>query len=140
MSSEHRAHPVVRSMFAQTILVFAMACAGTPTGPLETGVWGGTGVAMTVTASGASLEFDCATGSIAGRIVVIDERFSLPGIFILEHGGPVHENEPPDQRAATYAGRLSGSAMQLDITLEDGTRIGPFEVRKDRSPVLRKCA
>jgi hypothetical protein len=131
---------VARPMAVATILILSMACAGTPTGPLESGTWGGTGIAMTVTGTGASLEFDCASGSIAGRIVLTEQRFTLPGIFIVEHGGPVHENEPPDQRSATYTGRLSGSLMQLDIVLEDGTRIGPYEVSKDHSALLRKCA
>jgi hypothetical protein len=131
---------VMRSLSVVPVLFLAMACAGTPTGPLENGTWGGTGIALTVTETGAALEFDCATGSISGRIIVTDQGFSLPGIFVLEHGGPVHENEPPDVRQATYTGRLSGSVMQLDIVLEDGTRIGPYEVRRDRSAVLRKCA
>jgi len=136
-----RLREIRRIGFAIAVMgpLLTATCGGTPTGPLDTGIWGGTGISMTVTASGASLEFDCATGLITGRIVLEDAAFSLPGVVVLEHGGPAQENEAPDVRNATYKGALSGSLLRLDIVLDDGTPMGPFEARRDRDPNLHKC-
>jgi hypothetical protein len=125
---------------ALAVGLLCLACAAEPAGVLDTGEWGGTGIALHVNAADATLEFDCAHARIPSSLQLADGRFSVPGALVLEHGGPVHENEIPDERPARFDGVLSGSTLRLTIRLDaDDALIGPFQLRRDQPPVLRKC-
>src|SRR5689334_19032176 len=92
-----------------------VACTGSPTPTeLPQGRWGGEHVSLTVTAAGADLEFDCAHGRVEESLR-LDARgqFSLRGVYVREHGGPVREGEPEDRRPALYLGQLEGSRLGL---------------------------
>jgi hypothetical protein len=105
---------------------------------LMPGVWGGDHVRMEIAGERASLEFDCATGTI-GQPIVLDGsgRFSAKGSYAPEHG-PRRERET--STSAVYAGRVSGETMTLTITLEAGAqRVGRFTLTRDREPLLTKC-
>lgn len=128
-----------------TTLVIAVlsvgACAETPLGPLDTGQWGGEHIGLVVTSSSASVEYDCAHGRIDVPIEIQDGgRFLATGTHTFEHGGPVREDEPPDTHPAEYRGRVSGSTMNLTVTLTDTTlTIGQFTLVEGRSPMVFKC-
>lgn len=116
------------------------ACESTPTGPLETGTWGGTGIAFEVAAESTAIEFDCAHGQVRGRIRLEDGRFSAAGEFVLEHGGPIREGEIPDTRDALYWGLVQGGTLTLSVRVDGLTQDpGPFTLRRGASPILRKC-
>ncbi len=118
----------------------AVGCADMPTGPLPVGTWGGTGASLVVSASSASLELDCAHGTIDVPVVTSEGRFELPGRFVREHGGPLREDEKPVELPATYEGSLDGDRLELRITLTDEpVAIGPFRLVRGRDPLLRKC-
>jgi hypothetical protein len=121
-------------------VLLACGCAGEPSGLIASGDWGGTGVALTVTATGATLEFDCAHGTIPGPLRLDDGRFTVNGVFVLEHGGPVREGELPDERPARYEGSVSGALLRLTVRLEAGdATIGSYTLRQDQPALLRKC-
>lgn len=105
------------------------------------GVWGGDHVLMTVTASGAHLEFDCAHGDIPGAIEVdSQDRFAVAGTWVREHGGPVRQDEPADSHPAMYAGSETDTRMVLTIQLSDSnTAIGTFTLDRGVSGRIFKC-
>jgi hypothetical protein len=108
---------------------------------LVPGSWGGAHVLLQVNPRGATVEFDCAHGTIAGPIR-LDRggRFSASGTHAREHGGPVREGEAADARPARYTGRVEGRTMTLTVTLvATGEGIGTFSLTRDREPILTKC-
>lgn len=104
------------------------------------GVWGGTGIAVTVTASGATVEFDCAHGTIAQPVVLdASGRFSANGTYVQEHGGPIAPG-PEDSHPAVYRGTVQGSTMTLTVTLSDTAQtVGTFTAVHGASPRIVKC-
>src|SRR5262249_31359586 len=122
--------------------VAACATATTPTGDrVPAGPWGGVGIQLAVTASGATTEFDCAHGTIDQPLDRDREgRFSAVGRYVSEHGGPIREGDPPDSHPARYQGQITGDTMTLTITLTDRQQeIGSFTLKRDQSARLRKC-
>jgi hypothetical protein len=127
--------------------VLAM-CAFSPDPPREValGRWGGTSIAMTVEESGAKIEFDCAHGTVSGRLALDEDgRFELPGTFARERPGPVRmgpNGEAVEEKGvpATYSGRLREGVLRLTIRIEGADKdIPPLELRLGQTPRLHKC-
>jgi len=105
---------------------------------VKTGAWGGTGLLLRVTGDGATIEADCANGSISTPLVLDgDGAFSVEGTWIPEGRGPVRDEEPARQRAR-YAGRVDGKTMTLEISKGDD-RVGTFTLTHGSEGRLRKC-
>jgi hypothetical protein len=104
------------------------------------GTWGGNGIAVTVNTGGATVEFDCAHGTIDHPMTTDSAgRFSLSGTYVQEHGGPIGP-EPPDRHPAIYDGSVSGNVMTVTITLTDTNRaVGSFTAAEGASPRIVKC-
>jgi ketosteroid isomerase-like protein len=105
-----------------------------------TGNWGGDHAGMQVTDRAASLDFDCARGSIDGPITPDDQgRFDVPGTYVQEGPGPTR----PDQlrgKPARYRGKVEGNTMTLSVELSGAdVSIGTFTLVRDRLPRIRKC-
>jgi hypothetical protein len=128
------------------LVTISAASPDAPARELPTGAWGGTSIAMTVEASGAKVEFDCAHGAISGRLALdADGRFELPGSFARERPGPVRlgpNGEAVGEKGvpATWSGRLQDGVLRLTLRVEGGERdLGPFELQLGRTPRLHKC-
>jgi len=125
-------------------LVAAAAIAGAASGAAPTSVaggrWGGPHVLIEVSGSGASIQFDCAHGSISGPIRLdSDGRFDVAGDYAPEHGGPIRVGEGEKRRPARYSGRLIGRTMTLSVVLGDDETIGPFTVEHGREGRIVRC-
>jgi hypothetical protein len=133
-----------------TTLLLALGLAGavvgcTSAGPSPsdrvplTGAWGATHAALTLTDIGGSIEYDCAHGAL-GAPVRPDAagRFTVDGVHVREHGGPVRIGEVPDSVPARYLGRVSGDRMTLRVLVGADT-LGPFELRRGAEPRLVRC-
>lgn len=132
----------LRSIVGGCVLLLAgTTCSGTITAPDLYGEWGGEHVALRITPQGGVLEYDCAHGSIDPPITPDDQgRFDVTGIHIVEHGGPVRDDEVPEQHPASYRGWTNGSRMVLELTLLDsGVELGPFALERNRPPQIFKC-
>ncbi|HEV2860922.1 MAG TPA: hypothetical protein VGX48_07955 [Pyrinomonadaceae bacterium] len=111
---------------------------------LPTGTWGGRGVVLVVTDEGASVEFDCAHGTIEGRIELdADGRFEVAGTFVPE-GGPtsVPADGPAKEKniKARYIGRVEGRKMTLDVKLPETVGgDGALTLTHGQEPRLEKC-
>ena len=108
---------------------------------LTQGVWGGEHIRFEVTERGANVEYDCAHGTVEGRIVVDRRgRFSVKGMHYEEHGGPSRAGEEEVAYPVRLSGVVGGSLMKLTVT-RAGTRrvVGTFSLARDREANLVKC-
>lgn len=105
------------------------------------GVWGGEHVAMTVTDSGAHLEFDCASGDIAAPLATDrGGRFVVEGIFVRERAGAIRPGQEPERHRARYEGLLKDETVTLEVVLIDSDEsIGRFTLAFGATPRVRKC-
>src|SRR5271165_4278052 len=71
--------------------------------------WGGEHIRLEVTENGATVEFDCASGSISKRLVTsANGNFKVQGTFTRERPGPVMRDNPNVTSAAMYSGTITG--------------------------------
>ncbi|HEX8353537.1 MAG TPA: hypothetical protein VF611_11600 [Pyrinomonadaceae bacterium] len=105
------------------------------------GVWGGERIRFEVTARGAAVEYDCAHGTVEGRIVVDRSgRFSVAGTHYEEHGGPVRAGEDAGGYPVRLSGQVGGSLLKLTVRRADTKElIGTFTLSRDREAELVKC-
>jgi len=106
-----------------------------------TGDWGGLHLGLVANPSGATLEYDCATGNIAEPIRPdAAGRFTVSGEHFPGHGGPSLVDEVPVRRPARYTGSLRATTMTLSVTLTDTQEeLGSFVLRLGESPHVFKC-
>ena len=108
---------------------------------LTPGVWGGQHIRFEVTEGGANVEYDCAHGTVEGKIVVDARgRFSVYGLHYEEHGGPTRPGDDANGYRVRLSGRVGGSLMKLTVT-RPGTRqlVGTFALARDREAAVFKC-
>jgi hypothetical protein len=108
---------------------------------LSTGVWGGQHVSMEVTEEGATLEFDCAHGTISGRLSMSEDgKVTLKGRYAREHGGPIRQGEDQSGQPATYSGTSDGKTLTFTIIIDDSKEeIGTFTLTHGKEGRVRKC-
>lgn len=107
----------------------------------QIGIWGGEHVQMQVTPSGATIEFDCAHGTISQKIIPDRSgRFVVNGVYVPEHGGPVRTNEQPVNVPVTFTGQVRGQSMSLTMKRRDTRkRMGVFALSYGQEGELVKC-
>ena len=124
---------------ASLTLSIGLACTAGPPEMLHVteGLWGMRGCELNVDASGATIMFDCAAGTLEQPLETDDAgSFSVPGILV-RFGGP--SPWPPPSRAE-YAGRVTGDTMDLTITLTaTGEELGPFTLTFGQTGDLFPC-
>lgn len=114
---------------------------GTWSGSVTAGTWGGPHLGLVVTLAGATFEFDCAHGSIAGPILLDSAgNFDVAGVYVQEHGGPIRLGEILPSVAVHYFGTVSGPSMGLSFRAGRGSPGGgPFHLVLGRPPQVFKC-
>ena len=105
------------------------------------GTWGALHIVMEVSAESASIEYDCAHGTINGPLALDRRgRFSWAGTHTTEHGGPIRRDEKPNHRPARYTGSINGKTMTLTVTLTDTNEtLGPYTLTHGNSGRVFKC-
>lgn len=105
------------------------------------GMWGGEHIRFEVTEAGANVEYDCAHGTVEGKIVVDSQgRFNVYGLHYEEHGGPMRPGDDAGGYRVRLSGRVGGSLLKLTVTRADTRKVvGTFDLARDREPVLVKC-
>ena len=104
--------------------------------------WGGEHIGLIVTERGATLEYDCALGTIDEQVRTDQGgQFEVRGTHMFERGGPGRAGDPPlRQHPALYRGWTNGKEMRLTVTLVDtGVEVGRFSLEVGRRPALEKC-
>jgi hypothetical protein len=116
-------------------------CAGSNCQTDLIGVWGGDHIGMVVSDSSATLDYDCAHGTI-DEPMIIDENgeFEVNGVHVFERGGPIRIDEVPDEHPVLYKGHIEGSVMTLIVTLTDTeVEFGTFTLILGANPNVYKC-
>jgi hypothetical protein len=91
---------------------------------LPTGPWGGPHIRIDVGARSASIEYDCASGTINGPLTVDSRgRFTWRGTHHREHAGPIRVGEQGNDRPATYSGFVRGDKMTLTVKLPETNEV-----------------
>jgi hypothetical protein len=118
-----------------------IGCKATVTGIDLSGTWGGPHIELRLLGDSATLEYDCAHGKIEEPLRPDSRgRFQATGVHVREHGGPIHEDETPDEHPASYTGRTDGHEMTLTVALTDtDERVGTFLLVRGRAGIVFKC-
>ena len=110
--------------------------------PVPTGVWGGKGFELTVTANGGVIDYGCDSGTVDHQLQTdTGGRFSGRGTHLFGRGGPRQPGAPsPKPRAANYEGVRKGNELEITVTLPDLNRkIGTFRVQLGQRSTLERC-
>jgi hypothetical protein len=136
-----RAAAGIVSTFFAFSLVAAGPCATELAGPVAPSEWGGDHVGLTVLATGGTLEYDCASGTIDQPVVTATNgNFIAQGTHTIGHGGPIMVGEIPDRHPARYDGWTDGETMRLSVTLTDtGQKLGEYKLVRGQSPHVFRC-
>jgi len=123
-----------------TAFVACSASAAAGGANVPSGTWAGEHIVMAVTGAGATVEFDCAHGTIDAPLTIDGSgRFDAAGSFTRESGGPTRENQPR-AAAARYSGSLNDSTLTLTLVLtESKETIGTFTLTLGAHARLIKC-
>lgn len=107
---------------------------------LTIGGWGGAHIRLEVNERGATVEYDCAHGSIDDQLKLDSEgRFDARGTFV-RAGGSIRVGIKRVVHPARYVGRVSGQQLSLTVTLTDTSQtIGDFKLTRGSEGQLRKC-
>ena len=108
------------------------------------GTWGTQHMRIRVENGAATIDYDCAHGTISGPMKVDSRgRFSLVGKHVREHVGPTRpgQDENTGGRPARYTGWTDGRKMTLTVTMEDGSKetVGKYELTLGQSGRVWKC-
>lgn len=105
------------------------------------GQWGGQGISMETTDSGATLDFDCASGTITEAIAPDSAgKFSVKGRFAPHRPGPTREDDNNEGQPATYSGVIDGENLTLTITLtKNSEKVGDFTLAHGKMGRIRRC-
>lgn len=108
---------------------------------VSAGTWGGKHINLEVTDEGASVEFDCARGSISQAIILDDKgRFDVRGTYEAEGHGPTRQGADSDKVNARYAGSVSGDVMTLTVARpESQGGQNSFTLTQGKQGKLWKC-
>lgn len=129
-----------RSILRLVPLLFVTACGDLTGLSIEISTWGGDHIGIIITATGGTVEYDCATGRIDEPIVLRDGRFDVVGVHWPGMGGPIGVDTTLPPRPARYRGTVRRDWMTLTVTLTDTNEaLGPFLLERGRNPSVVKC-
>lgn len=116
-------------------------CPGSIPDRLPNGSWGGAHIGMVVTDTGATIQYDCATGTIAQSLALLpDGSFTWHGVHYPGHPGPTRIGEVPVGHAATYTGRATSDRLTLTLSVPDlGMPAQTFELTRDGAARVFRC-
>ena len=108
---------------------------------LSTGTWGGAHIRIEVEPRSATIDYDCANGTIDGPFTIDSKgRFAWRGTFNREHGGPIRIDQKPNSRAAIYSGWIKGDTMTLTVKLADTNEVlATYTLNRGSEGRVRKC-
>jgi len=108
---------------------------------LAVGTWGGQHVRAEVSEQGVELEFDCAQGHIAQKIVLDNAGgFAVSGTFGTQRPGPTRDDESSSSRTVQYKGTVKDNEMQLAVSDPKSKEdLGSFNLKFGNEGRLMKC-
>lgn len=108
-----------------TLVIMLLASVASHAKPV-TGQWGGSGVSLFATLSGADGDFNCQFGRLESPIQLDENKnFSVSGFIDYYDGTP----RPPKRLLAQFSGHVSGKIMHMRVALSNGASWS-FNLRK----------
>ena len=124
-------------VLVSTVALLGACAALQPVGTPVTGDWGGRHVHLRLMATGGTLDYDCAAGTIERPTE--DGRFSAVGTHTPRRGGPETEGQVLPSYRVQYAGQVRGKTMSLHARVANGVVLGPFLLRNGAEPRINRC-
>src|SRR4030095_14118239 len=116
------------------VLLTAFAVASRPRKTLRvpTGSWGGTHIQMDITQNSATIDYDCASGTIDVPLTTDSRgRFNWRGTHKHEAGGPIRLGRLPKGLPAIFTGSVKGDTMTVTVKLTDNNDlIGTYTLKR----------
>jgi hypothetical protein len=108
---------------------------------IQPGLWGGPHIRITVGQRSATIDYDCANGTIDGPLTIDTKgRFTWRGTHNREHGGPIRMDEKANTQPVIYTGSVKGDTMTLTVKLADtGEIIDTFTLTRGGRGRVFKC-
>jgi hypothetical protein len=108
---------------------------------LSTGAWGGPHIRIQVEGSSATIDYDCAHGTITGPLTFDSKgRFTWRGTHTREGPGPIRVDEESNGSPATYTGSIQGDKMTLTVKLSNTKQIvDTFTLTRGGKVRIFKC-
>lgn len=104
------------------------------------GTWGGPHIGISFEGALGSIEYDCASGTIDSIVLPAkDGRFTAKGQHRQGQGGPIRVGQIFRTQRATYSGEVHEEVMTFNVSLEDGTTLGPFTLTEGAPPQITRC-
>ncbi len=140
MSSENRTRLF---LLVTIVLLFAFSAQSKPRKMqrVATGSWGAPHIRIEVGPRSATIEYDCANGTIEGPLTFDSKgRFTWRGTHHHEHPGPIRVDEVSNNRQAIYTGTIKGETMTLTVKLA-GTNevVDTFTLKRGGPGRVFKC-
>jgi hypothetical protein len=108
---------------------------------LSTGTWGAPHIRIQVEEASATIDYDCAHGTIAGPLTFDSKgRFSWRGTHTREGPGPIRVDQESSGSPAIYTGSVKGETMTLTVKLA-GTKevVDTFTLTRGGKGRVFKC-
>jgi hypothetical protein len=113
---------------------------GMAAGVPVTGKWGGTHIGLTLTDTGGTIEYDCASGRLVEPLIPgPGGSFAAEGLHAPGHGGPAIEGEVLPTYRTHFTGTVRGDRMTLTGRVENGVLLGPFALRRGAEAGTLRC-
>ncbi len=123
------------------MVVSAVTCPGDSLSTVPAGNWGGDHIGMVVTDTGATIEYDCASGTI-NEPLRLDAfgNFDWRGVHRPGHGGPILIDDSLGAHAARYTGHATADQMTITLAVTDTTFAEQtFTLQRGGAPRVFKC-
>ena len=136
-----RDNRLIRLLPLVALLAVAFTCPADIPDRVPDGNWGGQHMGMVVTETGATLEYDCASGAITQPLLLDGSgHFTWTGVHHIEHGGPIFVGEPQNTHAAKFTGSATSDHISITVTLTDTTYpTQTYSMTRGASPQVFKC-
>ena len=130
-------------VFVSLLLLIAGSVAAKPRKMqrLQPGSWGAPHIRIDVEQSSATIDYDCANGTIDGPLTYDRKgNFTWRGTHNREHGGPIRIDEESNSRPAIYTGSIKGDTMKLTVMLADSKElVETFTLKRGGAGRVFKC-
>jgi hypothetical protein len=125
------------------VLIIAASAASKPRKMqrMSTGSWGAPHIRIEVGQRSASIDYDCANGTIDGPLTLDSKgRFNWRGTHTREGPGPIRVEAASDGQPAIYTGSVKGDTMTLTVKLADSNQVvDTFTLKRGGAGRVFKC-
>ncbi len=131
---------MVQFILIATALLFSCAKSQTvsPDVPLS-GNWGGEDIALVSSDTKTTLTFNCGSGEINKKVILVSNKFSEKGTY-LQIFGNIPANYDAKPVPVLYEAVFAGDTLTLTMKSEDGkTTMGTYMVKKGAFGKINRC-